>query len=125
MTQGLYLFISSGIFGIGIAIVYWFSSHAITGTMLLGIMALALSFVAGSLIVAEREAQLAGDRPQATRQEYARERIRRFITRSSGPFLAAVAARMLPFGAVYNWPLAIASFFFLIGTIGLLVRESR
>ena len=67
VTIGLRLFISSAVFAIAIAMAYWLVAHEITGTFLLGFMAFALSFVAGYMIVAEREADLWGDRADAKR----------------------------------------------------------
>ena len=73
MTVGLRLFISSAVFAIGIALAYWLVAHEITGTFLLGFMAFALSFVAGYMIVAEREADLWGDKADAKQSDAAGE----------------------------------------------------
>jgi di/tricarboxylate transporter len=62
MMIGLRLFISSAVFAIVIAVAYWRVAHEIVGTFLLAFMAFALVFVAGYMIVAEREADLHGDR---------------------------------------------------------------
>ncbi|MGA7747445.1 MAG: hypothetical protein WCA52_10615 [Candidatus Aquilonibacter sp.] len=57
------LWASSATFGVVIAAVYYIWSHGeLAGTILLGVMALGLTFAAGYAIVAEREANLSGDR---------------------------------------------------------------
>ena len=125
MKIGVRLFLSSATFGVAIAIAYWFSAHEITGTLLLGIMGLALSFAACYILVAEREARLVGDRPSATHAESAGERVGVFTVRSKWPFGLAIAVALLLIGAVFNAPLAIAAFVVVLTLIGMLIRESR
>ncbi len=60
------LFFSSAAFGLAAAIIYWFSSHEYAGTLLLGLMTVALSFAAGYAMFAERESHLVGDDPKLT-----------------------------------------------------------
>jgi hypothetical protein len=125
MNVGLGLFLSSASFGIAIAIAYWFSAHDDTGTWLLGMMGIALGFAAGYMIVAEREARLAGDQPNGSNEESAGERVGTYTLRSPWPFCAAIAAAFVLIGAVYNLPVAVAAFVSLLVTLTMLIRESR
>jgi hypothetical protein len=125
MKVGVRLFLSSAIFGFAIAIAYWFTTYEVTGTLLLGIMGFALSFVAGYIVVAEREARLAGDRKDGTNAEAAGERVGTYALRSKWPFGIAVAVALLLLGAVFNAPLGIAAFLAVLACLGLLIRESR
>jgi hypothetical protein len=65
------LFMSSAIFAAAISIVYWFASHEYAGTLFLGFMCCALGFAAGYAMLFEREANLAGDDPEALQREAA------------------------------------------------------
>lgn len=125
MKIGVRLFLSSATFGIVIAIAYWLSAHEITGTLLLGIMGSALSFAAGYMLVAEREARLVGDRPTGTHAESAGERVGVYTLRSKWPFSLAIAVALLLIGAVFNAPLAIGAFVVVLILIAMLIRESR
>lgn len=125
MNIGVRLFLSSAAFGITIAVVYWFSAHDITGTLLLGIMGVALCFASGYIIVAEREARLVGDRPDATNQEAAGERVGVYTLRSKWPFGIAVIVALFLIGVVFNAPLAVAGFIGLMVLLTMLIRESR
>ena len=65
MSVGVRLFLSSALFSIVIAVAYWYLSHEPTGTFLLGVMAFGLSFASGYMILAERDANLVGDKRDA------------------------------------------------------------
>lgn len=64
MKIGVRLFLSSMIFGVVISVVYGFTRHDVVGSVFLGMMALALVIVAIFIVVAEPEANLAGDQPE-------------------------------------------------------------
>lgn len=125
MNVGVRLFLSSAAFGIAIAVAYWLSAHELTGTVLLAIMAFALVFAAGYMLFAERDARLAGDRPNATNAEAAGEQVGTFVLRSMWPFALAVAIALLLIGLVFNVPLAVGAFACALLAIRGLIRESR
>ena len=114
MNTGLRLFISSAVFAVAIAVAYWLVGHEITGTFLLGFMAFALCFVAGYMIVAEREADLWSDRPDAKPGDAAGELIGTYSIRSPLPFWTALAITFIGLG------LAISPTLAALGTMALL-----
>lgn len=125
MKTGVGLLISSAIFAIGISLIYGFLTHDPPGTILLGIMAFALTIAAGYIVVAEREARLIGDRADGTNEEVAGESVGTFTFRSTWPLVLSVAVVFLLIGALYNPPLMVASFLGLLAVVWMLVRESR
>ncbi len=116
MTIGLRLFISSAVFAIAIALAYWLTSHEIVGTFMLGIMAFALSFVAGYMIVAEREADLVGDKKGASIADGAGELVGTYTIRSPLPLGAALAVTLAGIGLVLSPTIAILA---LVATLAL------
>ena len=114
MTVGLRLFISSAVFAIAIAVAYWLVAHEITGTFLLGFMAFALSFVAGYMLVAEREADLWGDKAEAKQSDAAGELVGTYSIRSPLPFWTALALTCIGLGVAIS-PTLVA-----LGAIALL-----
>lgn len=114
MTIGLRLFLSSAAFSIAIAVAYWLVAREPTGTMLLGFMAFGLSFVAGYMIVAEREADLWGDRATADNGDAAGEIVGSYSIRSPLPLATAAAITCIGLGLVVSPTVA------AIGVIALL-----
>jgi Cytochrome c oxidase subunit IV len=114
MTTALAVFLSSAAFGVAIAVVYWFSSHHRGGTLLLGLMAVAMTFTAAFTYAAGRNADLSGDRDPAGNQS-PREDLGIFTTRSIWPPAAAAATCVLFIGIVWSPYVAAA------GLIGLLL----
>jgi len=102
MKTGVGLFISSALFGIAIATIYWFSSHHYGGTILLGLMAAALAFATVWAIAAEREATLDGDDPQMQQSDAAGEDLGIFTTASAWPILMACSVLALLLGAIWS-----------------------
>ena len=102
MSTGLRLFNSSTAFAIVIAAAYWATSREVVGTFMLGVMAFALSFIAGYMIVAEREADLIGDKTEATIADGAGEALGTFTIRSPLPICAAFAVTCLGLGLVVS-----------------------
>jgi cytochrome c oxidase subunit IV len=115
MMIGLRLFISSAVFAIVIAVAYWLVAHEIVGTFLLAFMAFALSFVAGYMIVAEREADLYGDHNAAKVSDGAGELVGTYSTRSPLPIWTALAVTCIALGLVVSPTLA------GLGMVGALV----
>ncbi len=125
MTIGLRLFISSAVFGIVIAVAYWTTSREIIGTFLLGVMAFGLSFVAGYMIVAEREADLIGDKKEARIEDGAGELVGTYTIRSPLPLGTALAITCVFLGAVISPTIAILGILVTLGFGALFILQSR
>ncbi|MBC5810417.1 MAG: cytochrome c oxidase subunit 4 [Candidatus Eremiobacteraeota bacterium] len=125
MITGRRLFVSSAVFGIVIAIVHWFSSRDYDGTILLGVMATALAFAASYMFVAEREAQLVGDRKDASNADVKGERLGVFTVATPWSLLAAFGACLLLIGLAVFPVLGVAGGAVLGFGLFQLVRESR
>jgi hypothetical protein len=125
MNVGLRLFLSSMSFAIVIAVAYWLIAHEIAGTFLLGFMAFALAVIAGYMIVAEREADLWGDRPNATQREAAGQVIGTYSIRSPIPMWAALAVTCLLLGLVISPTLAVLGILALLAAGALFIVQSR
>jgi hypothetical protein len=124
MTVGLRLFLSSATFGVSIAVVYWLWSHDPTGTLLLGLMAVGLVFVAGYIIFAERGSRLVGDDPHATMQTGAGEDVGTYTLRSRWPVMLAASLAMLVAGLVIAPAIAWLGLLVSLAVLWELVRES-
>jgi hypothetical protein len=124
MKTAVKLFIIAATFGALIAIVYWIVSKEVIGTFLLGVMGAALLFAAGYIVIAEREANLAGDRPDAAVNEDAGTRIGAFLSSSSVPILSAIGAGTFLVGLVYSSGLAILGLAVLCAALGRGILES-
>jgi len=125
MKVGRRLFVSSASFGVAIAVVYWFSSRNLDGTFLLGLMAAALTFAAGYMYVAEREARLIGDRGDATNADAAGERLGTFTTGTPWPPTIAFGAFVVLLGLAIFPALAYAGLAIVLFGLYRLGRESR
>ena len=102
MKASIALFFSSATFGAVAAVVYWFSSHEIIGTLMLGLMALGLSFAAGYALLAERGANLSGDDNSVQHKETAGEVLGIFTKESAWPILLAFSILALFLGVVWS-----------------------
>ena len=102
MKAFITLFFSSAAFGGAAAIVYWFSSREIIGTLMLGLMALGLSFAAGYALLAERDADLPGDEETVQHKETAGEVLGIFTKESAWPILLAFSILALFLGVVWS-----------------------
>jgi 4-hydroxybenzoate polyprenyltransferase len=125
VTIGRRLFISSGVFAVAIAVGYWLVAHEITGTFLLGFLAFALSVIAGYMIVAERKADLWGDRGDATMAEAANQVIGTYSIRSPLPFWSALAITSIALGLVISPTLAVLGFLAALGLGAAFIVQSR
>ncbi len=125
MTIGLRLFISSAVFAIGIAVAYWLVAHEITGTFLLGFMAFALVFIAGYMIVAEREADLLGDRTDAKIGDGAGEVVGTYSIHSPLPFWTALAIAGVCLGLVLSPTIAALAVIALLTLGAFFIVQSR
>ncbi len=128
MKIGVRLFLSSMVFGIAIAAIYGITTHDGVGIILLGLMALALIIVAIFIVVAEREANLAGDHADMTPSDVAGEEIGTYSLESYWPILAAVGATVALLGIVFlpgiSLAFALAGAALFAWTARFLVRES-
>jgi hypothetical protein len=125
MIVGLRLFISSMSFAVVIAVTYWFVAHEIAGTFLLGFMAFALTVIAGYMIVAEREADLWGDRPDANQRDGAGQIVGTYSISSPLPMWAALALTCLLLGVVISPTLASIGILALLAAGALFIVQSR
>ncbi|MBV8434451.1 MAG: cytochrome c oxidase subunit 4 [Candidatus Eremiobacteraeota bacterium] len=104
------LFGASALFGIALAVAYWFVAHEeATGTVLLGCMAAALVFTAGYAVVAERSADLDGDDPNGPLERAAGEELGVFTTHSAWPILVASCSLLTLAGTLWSPALAVAA----------------
>jgi hypothetical protein len=125
MMVGLRLFLSSMSFAIVISLAYWSIAHEPAGTFLLGFMAFALAVIAGYMIVAEREADLWGDRPDANQRDAAGEVVGTYSIRSPLPMWAGLAVTCLLLGLVVSPTLAVLGILALLVAGALFVVQSR
>jgi hypothetical protein len=99
----VWLFAVAALFGLVVDIVYWFSSRVEpAGVALLSIMTIALTWAALYANVAERNANLSGDRPNERHEDVAGEEIEIFATASPYPILIALCVVLLLAGAVWS-----------------------
>ncbi len=128
MKIGVRLFLSSMAFGIVIAAIYGFTTHDIVGVIFLGGMALALVIVAMFIVVAEREANLAGDHEDMSPADIAGEELGVFTLESYWPILAAAGATLFLLGVVFvpgvSFGLVLIGAALLAWTARFMVRES-
>jgi len=102
------LFGIASLFGLAIAASYWFVSREDAGTVLLGFMFTALAFAAGYALLAERDANLAGDNPDVISENVAGEELGIFTTESPYPILIAMATLAVLTGVLWSPLLAFA-----------------
>jgi 4-hydroxybenzoate polyprenyltransferase len=121
----LRLFLSSAAFGITIAAAYWFTSHESIGTLMLGIMAFGLTFVAGYMIVAEREADLIGDRKDTPIESGAGELVGTYTVTSPLPIGTALAVTFVGLGIVVSPTIAVLGLLAMLAFATLFVIQSR
>ena len=128
MKIGVRLFLSSMTFGIVIATIYILTTHDVIGAIFLGGMALALAIVAGYIVVAEREANLASDYKDRTPADVVGEELGTFTTESYWPVLAAAGVTFLILGVVFlpgiSFGLVLVGGGLIAWTARFLVRES-
>lgn len=122
MKIGVRLFLSSMIFAIGISLVYWLTTHDITGVLFLGFMAAALVFLAGYITVSEREANLSSDRTDTRPSDWDGESMGVFSMESPWPIVAAAGVVVLVAGTAF---LPGFSGFFAIMGFGILLLAIR
>jgi hypothetical protein len=124
MKVGLRLFLSSGAFAIVIAVVYWLLAREPAGTILLGFLAFALSFIAGYMIVAEREADLWGDDAQAKNTEAVGEVVGTYSVRSPLPIVSAAALTCVGLGLVVSPTIAVMGIIAIFALGALFIVQS-
>ena len=128
MKIGVRLFLSSMLFGIVIATVYGLTTHDIVGVVFLGTMALALVIVAIFIVVAQGEANLAGDHENMSPADVAGEELGVFTLESYWPIIAAAGSALLLIGVVFvpgaSFGLMLLGAALIAWTLRFLVRES-
>ena len=128
MKIGVRLFLSSMTFGIVIAATYGFTTHDVVGVVFLAGMALALLIVAGYIIIAERESNLASDSVDASPADVAGEELGVFTLESYWPILAALGVSLLLLGVVFvpglSFGLVLLGAALVAWTARFLIRES-
>ena len=113
------------VFGIAIAIAYWFSSHDVTGTTLLALFASGLAFAAGYMIFVEREADLPGDDAGLRPPDGAGDELGTFTLRSPWPAWLAASIAAFLVGMLVTPALACAGAVAVVVVCWQLVLESR
>ena len=128
MKTGVILFLSSMTFATVIATVYGLTTHDVVGIIFLGMMAVALVIVATFIIVAEREANLAGDNADLNPAESAGEEVGTYSLESYWPILAALGTALFVLGLVFvpgvAFGLLLVGAALIAWTLRFLVRES-
>jgi Cytochrome c oxidase subunit IV len=123
MTTALRVFLSSMAFGLGVAALYWLTTHENVGTILLGLFGAGFAFVAGYLFVIRGKARVDGDEQRAP-AELAGETIGVFSLESPWPVILACCTAGLLIGVVLHPMLAFMALIALFVTLWQLVRES-
>ena len=119
------IFMSSAIFGIVILIVYIFVAHAeAAGTVLLGMLAVALIFAMVYALVAEREANLEGDKKETSMQQWAGDDLGVYTPRSAWPLLVAVCVALGLLAMLWSPVIALLALVALILCLWRLGAES-
>jgi hypothetical protein len=124
MKVGLRLFLSSSAFAIVIAVVYWLLAREPAGTILLGFLAFALSFIAGYMIVAEREADLCGDDATGDNNRSAGEVVGSYAIRSPLPIASAAALTCVGLGLVVSPTIAVMGVIAILALGTLFIVQS-
>ena len=128
MKTGVLLFASSAAFGAISGLIYALYTHDIAGTMLLGMMTVALLVITIYIRVAEGEANLRADDENASPRDGTGDVVGTFALQSYWPALAALSVALGMIGLVFLPGLSAAALL-LGGVMGvllirLLVRES-
>ena len=119
------LFVSSGIFGLVIAVAYFIVAHReATGTVLLGCMTAALAFAAGFALLAERDAHLDGDDEALESAAVAGEDLGVFTTATPLPIIVAFGVALGLLGLLYSPLLAVGSTVLLVWCLWRLGSQS-
>lgn len=124
MKTSLRLFLSSCIFSTVIGTVYWFASNDLTGTILLGLMACGFAFLIGYTRLAERHANLVGDREAISMRDTAGERLGIFTTRSPWPIVLALSVCASLFGLITTPAISVIAGAVFFYALWQLVKES-
>lgn len=125
MKAAVSIFINSMLFSLVVAIVYWLVAREYTGTVLLGIMALATGFFAGYVFLTEREANLESDNAQAPVSAGSGERVGTFVASSRWPPLLALSLLLVAAGSLVGVGVTIFGALALLLVLWALLLESR
>lgn len=125
MKTFVWVFGVAATFAFAVDLVYWFSSKVEpAGVALLSILTIALTFAAAYANVAERNARLAGDRPDERHENVAGEEIDIITTASPYPVLVAICVLFLIAGVVWSPLLGALALAALLLCLWQLGRES-
>lgn len=113
------VFMSSAAFAAAISIVYWFASHEYGGALLLGLMALALTFLSTYAFLSEKNAGLVGDNEQLQHKQAAGEDLGVFTTHTPWSPLLALSILWFFIGLVWS------DFMIFTGAIAILLTIWR
>lgn len=125
MKQAVTLFVSSMTFGIVVALIYWFYAQEPIGTIMLGVMFMGFLFLAGYVLVTEREADLESDDPEASPNARAGETIGTFVVSSRWPPLLALSLLLVAAGIVAGTAVTVFGAVCFLLVLWGLVLESR
>jgi Cytochrome c oxidase subunit IV len=119
------VFLSSGGFGIVVAAIYWSVSRETAGTVLLGMLGLALLFAASyTLLAAVHHAPFPGDEPDEGPEDVAGEAVAPIATKSIWPVVFACGVLAGLGGMLYGaWLLVPGVLILIISGVGLM-RET-
>ncbi|HEY5341266.1 MAG TPA: cytochrome c oxidase subunit 4 [Candidatus Aquilonibacter sp.] len=93
----------SALFALTIVVVYWFvADREVAGTLLLGVMVVALAFAATYAITAERYAKPEGDDPDPDDSKWVGNDLGVYTTRSAWPILVALCAAGTMLGSLWS-----------------------
>jgi cytochrome c oxidase subunit IV len=118
------LFVVSALFGLTIGVTYFFVAHEWAGTSLLAVMTAALVFAAAYAVLAERDADLTGDRPEAGVAVRAGEDLGIFTKHTPWPILIALSALGALTGTLWSPFVAVVSLAALVFCLWRLGAES-
>ena len=128
MKIGVRLFVSSMVFAIAVAAVYWLTTRDVAGVGFLLFMVMATVTLAGYVVVAEKEANLSSDAPDARSTDDAGQQVGVFALESYWPIVAAASVTLLLPATVFlpgpSLIFVIAGFAGLLWSLRFLARES-
>jgi hypothetical protein len=103
MKSYVRVFSSSAIFGLAIVIIYWFvADREAAGTLLLGIMVIALLFATAYALTAERYAKPEGDDPDPDATKWTGDDLGVYTSQSAWPILVALSGAGILLGMLWS-----------------------
>lgn len=125
MMTTVRVLLSAATFTGTIAVIYWFWSYEVAGTILLGLMTVALGFAATMVTLrSRREAPPPGDYPNLGPEDVAGQ-IVEFSEGSPWPIILAVGFALGVTGLVYGWWLVFPGAILVIAALLGLMWDTR